>query len=84
MNKKHTVFCLDGLDKGKEVELEENYSEEEEQLKKEKMSFVVGRIEYAGWCRSCGLPVRLEDATYFSNTNYYGKLTVDVLHRRCL
>lgn len=84
MNEKHTVFCLNGSHKGKEIEVEETYTVEEESLKKLKMAFTVDGVDYAGYCRACGLAVRQQEASYQSNTNYYGVLTVDVFHRRCL
>lgn len=84
MGKKHTVFCLNGPNKGEEIEVEETYTLEEESLKKRNMAFTYDGIDYAGYCRACGDAVRLDQASYQSNTNYYGTLRVDVFHRRCL
>ena len=84
MKKRYRVLYLNGINKGKEVEVEASYTTEEEQLKKDKLKFVVNGIEYAGYCRRCGYPVREDEASYISNTNYYGTLEVDVFHRRCL
>lgn len=84
MGKKHTALYLNGPHKGKEVVVEEYYTEEEESRKKQNMAFVIDGVNYAGWCRRCNKPVRQEEASYQSNTNYYGVLTVDVFHRRCL
>ena len=82
--KKYSVLCLNGSHKGKTVEVVEKYTLEEERLKKQNMSFTVDGIEYAGYCRRCGQAVRKELAVHISNTNYYGKLTVDVFCKYCL
>ena len=48
------------------------------------MMFEVDGITYAGYCRACGQPVRLNSAEYFSNTNGFGYLRVDVFHKCCM
>ena len=84
MGKKYKVLCLNGPNKGQEIEVEMTYTDEEEQHSKERLKFTVDGINYAGWCRRCGQEVRQEKAEYISNTNGYGKLSVDVFHRWCL
>lgn len=84
MVKSYRVLCLNGPNKGKEIEVEQNYTEEEEYLKKRNMSFTVDGVEYAGYCRQCGLAVREDEADYQFNTNAYGTLSLDIHHRRCL
>ena len=84
MVKSYSVLCLNGPNKGKEIGVEQNYTAEEEYLKKRNMSFTVDGVEYAGYCRRCGQAVMQEKAEYISNTNYYGALSVDVFHRWCL
>ena len=84
MLKSYSVLCLNGTHKGEILEVDQDYTVEEEHLKKRNMAFTVDGIEYAGYCRRCGQAVRQEKAEYISNTNGYGKLSVDVFHRWCL
>ncbi len=84
MGKRYTVLCLNGPNKGKEVEVEASYTAEEEQLKKDKLKFIIDDIEYAGYCRRCRQPVRTEDAWYITNVDGIGNLLVDVHHKYCL
>lgn len=84
MNKTHTAFYLNGPNKGKEVVVQDNYTVEEEQALKDKMKLTYDGKEYAGYCRRCGLGVKIDEAKYQSNTNAYGTLSVDVFHRWCL
>ncbi len=84
MNKRYKVLYLNGSNKGKEVEVEAPYTAEEEQLKKDKLKFVVDGIEYAGYCSACGQPVRTEEAWYITNVDGIGNLLVDVHHKYCL
>ncbi len=41
MNKRYKVLCLNGSNKGKEVEVEAPYTAEEERIKKDQLKFVV-------------------------------------------
>ena len=84
MGKRYRVLCLNGPNKGKEVEVEAPYTAEEEQLKKDKLKFVIDGIEYAGYCRRCRQQVRTEDAWYITNVDGIGNLLVDVHHKYCL
>ncbi len=84
MNKRYKVLCLNGSNKGKEVEVEAPYTAEEEQLKKDQLKFVVDGIEYAGYCRGCRYPVRTDEAWYITNVDGVGNLLVDVHHKYCL
>ncbi|MBE6021649.1 MAG: hypothetical protein E7231_00285 [Cellulosilyticum sp.] len=84
MGKRYKVFCLNGPNRGKEIEVEADYAEEQEEELKNKQAFIVDGTGYAGYCRMCGAPVREDEADYQFNTNSYGSLRLDIHHRRCL
>ena len=84
MNKRYKALYLNGLNKGKEIEVEVPYTEEDEQRKKDKLKFNIDGIEYAGWCRCCNQPVREAGAWYIINVDGVGNLLVDVYHKYCL
>lgn len=83
MNKKYKVFCLNGPNKGKEIEVEAPYTEEQEAEALRKKKFVVDGYQYDGWCRKCGQPVRSGDSEIDVNVDGMGKLMIDVFHRYC-
>ena len=84
MGKKYKVLCLNGPYKGQEIEVETDYTEKQEKELKKKQGFTCEGIEYAGYCRMCGMPVREQDASYQFNTNGYGQVRLDIHHRGCL
>ena len=84
MGKKYKVLCLNGPYKGQEIEIETGHTEQQELELKKKQAFTYEGVEYAGYCRQCGLAVREEEADYQFNTNCYGTLSLDIHHRRCL
>ena len=84
MQKKYIVLCLNGQNKGKEIEVYADYTEQQEQELKNKYAFAYEGVSYAGYCRMCGAPVREQGADYQFNTNGYGQVRLDIHHRRCL
>lgn len=84
MGKKYKVLCLNGPYKGQEIEVEADYTVQQELELKKKQAFTYEGIEYAGFCRQCGLAVREEEADYQFNTNGYRQVRLDIHHRRCL
>ena len=84
MQKTYKVLCLNGPNKGKEIDAEADYTEQQEQELKNKYAFVYEGVDYAGYCRMCGAPVREQDADFQFNTNGYGNLRLDIHHKKCL
>ena len=81
---KYKALLLDGSHTGKMIDIEDNCNEQELNKKKENMKFSYGHEIYAGYCRRCGGPVRLKEASYIDNIDGLGKLHVDVFHKICL
>ena len=83
MHPTYKVLCLNGPNKGKEVEVTAAYDIETYEQKKQQMMFQVEGIHYAGWCRYCNEPVLMHQARYIENVNGLGQLYVDVFHKNC-
>ena len=78
------VLCLNGPNKGKQITVEEPYTAEEEQAKKDKLKFEYGGIKYAGYCRVCRHAVPQDIASYITGVDSLGKITIDVFCKYCL
>lgn len=81
---KYTALCLNGPNKGREIEVTENYTAEEEQAKKDKLKFEYGGIKYAGHCKVCRYAVPQDIASYITEVDGLGRISVNVFCKYCL
>lgn len=83
MGKRYKVLYLNGPNKGKEIEVEAPYTEEQEFEARRKNQFKLDGKLYDGWCRECNEPVLHGRGVVLVNVDGLGNLIVDVVHKYC-
>lgn len=83
MNKVIETLCLNGPNQGIH-RFELDYTQEQEDLAKDRLEVNVDGELYAGWCRDCNMLIPKGQEAYTTNVDGLGKLQVDVFHKYCL
>lgn len=72
------------MDTGQIERIELDYTEEQEQVAKEKLKFTYNGIRFGGCCKHCSKPILESDSVYSINAFPNGVVTAYCHHKRCL